>query len=175
MYVGIGAGGFMEVYTVSLFGHKEFNNPLKVGKQLEKEVRDLIDRNEYVEFLIGRNGMFDLFAASVIREVCKEYDYGNAALVLVLPHITPDYKNNSAMIDKMYDEIEVCEEAERYSNRLSVGVCNRDMVDRSDLVIVCVERREGGAYKTMMYAKDTGKPVKNVACSDPSSESIDVD
>ncbi len=164
----------MEVYTVSLFGHKEFNNPLKVGKQLEKEVRDLIDRNEYVEFLIGRNGMFDLFAASVIREVCKEYDYGNAALVLMLPHITPDYKNNSDMIDKMYDEIEVCEEAERYNNRLSIGVCNKYMVDHSDLVIVCVERREGGAYKMMMYAKENGKPIKNVAYFDSSSEPIEV-
>ncbi len=89
-----------------------------------------------MEFLIGRNGMFDLFAASVIREVCKEYDYGNAALVLVLPHITPDYKNNSAMIDKMYDEIEVCEEAECYSNRLSVRVFNRIMSDK-DRAYLC--------------------------------------
>ncbi len=164
----------MEVYTVSLFGHKEISNPLKVGKQLEKEVRDLIERYEYVEFLIGRNGMFDLFAASVIREVCKEYDCGNSSLVLVLPHITPDYKNNSAMIDKMYDEIEVCEEAERYNNRLSIGVCNRYMVDRSDLVICCVERQAGGAYKMMMYAKDKEKPIINVAYFDSSSEPIDV-
>lgn len=48
----------MDVYTVSLFGHKEFYNMLKVGKLLEKEIRELVESNEYVEFLIGRNGMF---------------------------------------------------------------------------------------------------------------------
>ena len=162
----------MEVYTVSLFGHKEFNNALKVGKLLEQTVRKIIESNEYVEFLIGRNGMFDMFAASVIREVCKECDYGNSSLVLVLPHITPDYKENSKRIDRMYDEIEVCEEAERYNNRLSVGVCNRYMIDRSNLVIGCIERREGGAYKMMMYARDKGKPIINVAHFDYDEEPI---
>ena len=46
----MGAGEFMEVYTVSLYVYKEINNPLKVGEQLEKEVRDLIDRNEQWSF-----------------------------------------------------------------------------------------------------------------------------
>ena len=37
------------------------------------------------------------------------------------------------------------------------------MVDRSDLVICCVERKEGGAYSTIRYAERSGKSILNLA------------
>ncbi len=40
---------------------------------------------------------------------------------------------------------------------------NRSMVDRSDLVICCVDRKEGGAYSTMSYAECSGKEILNLA------------
>jgi predicted Rossmann fold nucleotide-binding protein DprA/Smf involved in DNA uptake len=45
------------------------------------------------------------------------------------------------------------------------------MVDRSDMVICCIERKEGGAYQTIRYAEKQGKHIVNVAddgCGDGS-------
>ena len=42
---------------------------------------------------------------------------------------------------------------------------NQEMVDRSDLVIFCVERSSGGAYQTMKYAIKNQKNIINL-CSD---------
>ena len=42
---------------------------------------------------------------------------------------------------------------------------NREMVDRSDLVIFCVERSSGGAYQTMKYAVKQEKNIINL-CAD---------
>jgi len=39
------------------------------------------------------------------------------------------------------------------------------MVDRSDLVIFCVERNSGGAYQTMKYAMRQEKHIINL-CAD---------
>ena len=33
------------------------------------------------------------------------------------------------------------------------------MVDRSDLVVFCIQRESGGAWQTMKYAKKQGKPL----------------
>ena len=40
---------------------------------------------------------------------------------------------------------------------------NRVMLDRSDLVICCIERNKGGAYQTMQYAQKQGKEIINIA------------
>ncbi|MBR2310175.1 MAG: hypothetical protein IKA47_06550 [Oscillospiraceae bacterium] len=39
---------------------------------------------------------------------------------------------------------------------------NRDMVDRSDLVVFCIQRGGGGAWQTMKYAKKQGKHYINL-------------
>ena len=36
------------------------------------------------------------------------------------------------------------------------------MVDRSDLLICCIERDKGGAYQTMQYARRQGKEIINI-------------
>ena len=36
------------------------------------------------------------------------------------------------------------------------------MVDRSDLVICCIERNKGGAYQTMQYARRLEKKIINI-------------
>lgn len=40
---------------------------------------------------------------------------------------------------------------------------NREMVDRSDLVVFFVERQTGGAYQTLCYAEKCGKYNINLA------------
>lgn len=37
------------------------------------------------------------------------------------------------------------------------------MIDRSDLVVCCVERKAGESYECMKYANKTGKKIVNVS------------
>ena len=57
----------MNVYTVSLFGHREITDYRELENQLTEIVRKLIQTKEYVSFLIGRNGEFDEYGASIIK------------------------------------------------------------------------------------------------------------
>ena len=38
-----------------------------------------------------------------------------------------------------------------------------NLVDRSDLIVCCIQRKSGGAYKTMQYAEKRGKCIINLA------------
>ena len=58
----------MEIYTVSLFGHRDIYNLREIDKPLSTIVEDLIRQKSYVNFLIGRMGDFDEYAASIIKE-----------------------------------------------------------------------------------------------------------
>lgn len=45
-------------------------------------------------------------------------------------------------------------------------VRNREMVDRSDLVIAYIIRKNGGTYQAVDYAEKIGKKVINLAIND---------
>lgn len=155
----------LNVYTVSLFGHSRLNNPDVIEKALERTVRELIKTKEYVEFLVGRKGDFDILAASVIRAVNKELDYGNVSLVLVLPYSTSEYRKNKESFEKYYNEVEICGRSCPAHFKGAYRICNRSMVDRSDLVICGIERESGCAYQTVEYAIKLQKPVRNIGYS----------
>ena len=76
----------MDIYTVSLFGHRSLLNPLSAEERLEREVYRLLKNHKYVNFLIGRTGEFDLMAALTIRRVMRTYSRINCSLTLVLPY-----------------------------------------------------------------------------------------
>ena len=153
----------MNIYTVSFFGHREISNPTDIDKELVKEIRSLIKSNDYVEFLVGRNGDFDIMAASAIRRAQKELDYGNSSLILVLPYVTKEYRENAAAFEKYYNEIEICQQSADSHFKGAFQVRNRLMVDRSDMIICCIEHDNGGAYQTIQYAKKKNKTVRNIA------------
>lgn len=152
----------LDIYTVSLFGHSIISDAIYTEKALDKIVRELIKTKEYVEFLIGRKGDFDILAASVIRTAKKALDYGNCSLILVLPYSTSEYRRNKKSFETYYDDVEICGDSAYAHFNGAYQICNRSMVDRSDLVICCIEREEGGAYETIKYALKQKKPVKNV-------------
>ncbi|MBD5144790.1 MAG: hypothetical protein HDT21_02560 [Ruminococcus sp.] len=153
----------MNIYTVSFFGHREIENPLEIEKRLERLLHDIITQKEYVEFLIGREGEFDLLAASVIRRAVKNYGCGNTSLILVLPYMKAEYHNNKRGYLEYYDEIEVCSKSSEVHYKSAIQVRNRNMVNRSDLVICCIQRNSGGAYKTVQYAKKQNCRIVNLA------------
>ena len=109
-------------------------------------------KNQYVEFLVGKNGDFDSYVASVIRNVKKKYRSDNSSLVLVLPYITADLVNNREAYNSYYDEIEIYERSTDVHFIEAIQARNRSMVNRLDLVVFYVSDKSGGAYRTLQYA-----------------------
>ena len=153
----------MEIYTVSLFGHREINQPIMVAEKLEKIIRKLISGKEYINFLIGRDGEFDIITASVIRRIIKELDYGNASLTLVLPYMKAEYRDNEQEYLTYYDEVEICSQSSKAHFKAAIQIRNKSMIDRSELVIFFVEHKKGGAYQSLRYAKQSGVRTINIA------------
>ena len=94
----------MDIYTVSFFGHRYIEQGALIEERLDTMLHDLITQKEYVEFLIGRDGEFDLLASSVIKRCIKKYGRGNTSLVLVLPYMRAEYRDNEAAFLDYYDE-----------------------------------------------------------------------
>ena len=82
----------------------------------------------------------------------------------VLPYVTADFRDHEDDYRAYYDEIEICNSSGRHY-KAAFQARNRNMVDRSDLVVFFVERHEGGAYQTMRYAMQQDKQYINLADS----------
>ena len=146
----------MEVFTVSFFGHRMIDDVLEIENRLEQLIRTLLSEHEYVEFLVGRDGEFDQLVSSAIRRCKREYRSDNSSHIWVLPYLTAEYRDNKESFRDYYDEIEVCESAAGSHYKNAHQTRNRAMVDRSDLVVFCIQHASGGAWQTMKYAKKQG-------------------
>ena len=153
----------MNIYTVSFFGHREIKQPFLVEKRVEKIIVEIINSKEYVEFLIGRDGEFDQIVSSVIRRTTRKYNYGNSALIIVLPYMKAEFQNNEQSFLTYYDEVEICPESSEAHFKAAIQIRNRNMVDRSDLIVCCIEHNSGGAFKTIQYATRLKKNMLNIA------------
>lgn len=152
----------MQTYTVSLFGHRRIDKFHKLDGILEKTVKELISSNEFVEFLIGRNGDFDEYAASVIKRVQKCMGKERCALTLVLPYTVTDIE----YYQDYYDSVIIPEELYGVYPKSAIAKRNKFMVDRSDLVVIWCERGSGGAYEAEKYARVQGKRVLSLSIID---------
>lgn len=153
----------LNIYTVSFFGHRSIERASEVENRFDKLLHELIAQKEYVEFLIGRNGEFDLLASAAIKRAVREYGYGNTHFTLVLPYMKAEYRDNEKEYLNYYDEVEVCAESAGAYPKAAIQIRNRNMVDRSDLVVCCIQHKSGGAYKTMQYAEKQDKHIINLA------------
>ena len=149
----------MDIYTVSFFGHRQIENALDVERKLEAKISELIKTKQYVEFLVGREGEFDILAASVVKRVKKQMDYGNCSLVLVLPYMKAEFRDNEKDFLDYYDDVEICDQSAKAHYKSAMQIRNKSMVDRSDLMICCIQHKSGGAYKTVRYAERIGKQI----------------
>ncbi len=137
---------------------------LKLMKAKKKAfIRILLESKEYVEFLVGRNGEFDQLVSSTVRRVKRNFRDDNSALMLVLPYLTAEYENNHQSFHEYYDEIEICQDAAGGHYKAAIQVRNREMVDRSDLVVCYIEHNSGGAFQTVQYAKKKNKEIVNLS------------
>lgn len=153
----------LEVFTVTFFGHREVEHFRETEQALDNLIQQLISDHEYVEFLIGRNGEFDQLVSSVVHRVRKRLDYKNSALILVLPYMTAEFRNNESSFLEYYDEVEVSQTASSGHFKAAMQTRNKEMVDRADLVVFNVDHATGGAYQTLMYAKKNEVPYINIS------------
>lgn len=153
----------LNIFTVAFFGHRNIKNTEKIEKILKKLIIKLIEENEYVDFLVGRNGEFDICVSSIIKHTQEEYNHCNSTLILVLPYKTAEYLNNKKSFDEFYGEVEISEKAWETFPKRAIQIRNKEMVDRSDLIICYIERNEGGAYQAIQYALKQRKTVINIA------------
>ena len=98
----------MNIFTVSFFGHRQIENALDVERKLEAKISELIQTKQYIEFLVGREGEFDILAASVVKRVKKQIDYGNCSLIWVLPYMKAEFRDNEKEYLNYYDDVEIC-------------------------------------------------------------------
>lgn len=152
----------METYTVAFFGHRYIDNPFQIEARLDIIIERLIRKNEYVEFLVGRNGDFDQYVSSAVCRAKKKHRDDNNFLVLVLPYPTAEYQNNVEYFEEYYDEIEICQASAKAHFKSAMQIRNHEMVDRADLIICCIEHESGGAYKTILYAQKQNKKIINL-------------
>ncbi|MBQ8849407.1 MAG: hypothetical protein IJ011_03620 [Clostridia bacterium] len=148
----------MNIYTVSFFGHRELHDLRRIDERLVPILKELIRTKEYVAFLVGRNGEFDEYVTSVIKRVQNEVGKDNNDMTLVLPYTVADLE----YYEKYYDGIIIPDSVKGVYPKSAITLKNRWVVERSDLVIVNVERNNGGAYTAMKYAEKLNKQIINL-------------
>ena len=148
----------MDIFTVCLFGHREIDDLCQLEEMLAPVIEELIQTKTYVSFLIGRNGEFDEYAASLIKRMKKKIGKENSDISLVLPYRIA----NLEYYEKYYDSIIIPEKVYGAHPKSAITLKNRWMVEEADLVIVYVKRKTGGAFTAMKYAKKQGKSVINL-------------
>ncbi len=152
----------LNTYTVSFFGRRILESPMLMEQRLEILIRKLLKEKEYVEFLVGRDGEFDQIVSSVIRRCKRNIRDDNSAHIWVLPYPTAEFRHHEESFRQYYDEIEICDSAATSHFKGAHQARNRAMVDRSNLVVFCIQHENGGAWQTMNYAKRRAVPYMNI-------------
>ncbi len=160
----------LNIYTVSFFGHRYVERSEEIEMRLDKLLKELITQKEYVEFLIGRDGDFDLLASSAIKKAVEKFAYANTHFTLVLPYMKAEYRNNEKAYLDYYDEVEICSKSANAHPKAAIQIRNRELVDRSDLVVCCIRHKSGGAYQTIKYARKQDKKIIYLADEDITGE-----
>ena len=119
-------------------------------------MKELLRTKDFVEFYIGRDGEFDIYAASIIKRVQMAIGTENSELNLVLPYVRKDIE----YYEKYYDRVSIPISAHP---KLAITKRNKWMVEQADIVICYIERKKGGAYAAIRYAETLGKAVLNLA------------
>ena len=83
----------------------------------------------------------------IYRGICGRFRYGVDDLRHTLQY---------------YDKIEICLEAAKAHFKAAIGIRKRCMIERSDLVICCIQHERGGAYEVVRYANKNNKTVYNL-------------
>ncbi len=162
------------------FGHRVLL--MDVEKSLREVLERLVAERGVRVFYTGGMGEFDELFARTVRSMKR--DCPSLRLVLVMPYLTQKiaigkshpgaaYGGQIARAtfdgpgrswhEGLYDEILIPAELDGVHPKAAIGLRNRWMVDRSDLVVAALHRDLGGAAESVRYAERIGKEVVRVS------------
>ena len=119
----------------------------------------MLHDKSFVEFYMGRNGDFDISAASAIKRAKKAVGDHNSYLILIQPYRMKD----DHYYEKYYDEVQYPVDFTTHP-KAAITKRNRWMIENADLLIAFVEEgRKGGADTALKYAKKLEKEIINLA------------
>lgn len=143
-----------EIYRVSMIGHRVVED-YGIEEKLYELFWELLRTKEYVEFYLGRNGDFDILAASVIKRLHKNYRDDNSVMILVLPYPVKDYE----YYDDYYDEIIIPDELHGVHPKAAITERNRWIVANSDMLIAYIRNKSGGTATCVQMAERLRRTV----------------
>lgn len=148
----------MSVCTFCGHGHI-YGSYEEVKQKCRDTVENLIKSGDADCFLIGNYGDFDSIAAAVCLALKKQYPHIQVDLVLPYyrPHLDDYDKERYARFDSV-----ITPGLEDTPHRYRITKANEYMVDQADTVIAYV-KYDGGAAKTLAYAKRHKKQIINLA------------
>lgn len=150
--------GGQKGYSCCGFGHRVLL--MDVEKPLREALERLAVKQGVTVFYTGGMGEFDELFARTVRSM-KRND-PRLRLILVLPYLTRQAATEKAWYEGRYDEILIPAELEGVHLKAAIGLRNRWMVDRSDIVIAALHRDFGGAAEAVRYAEKRGKGVVRI-------------
>ncbi len=150
----------MDIYRIAFIGHRLIYGQYHLEDRVEEIIKEKLRSKEYVELYVGRNGDFDILAASATKRAQKKIEDQNSTLVLVQPYPM----KNDADYEKFYDEIWYPIDRKVHP-KSAITKRNCWMIDNADLLIAYVEEsRKGGAWATLKYAEKQGVEIINLVC-----------
>lgn len=118
----------LSIYTVCFFGHRQVDDFQSAEQAVESLIENLLQKHEFVEFLVGRDGEFDQIVSSTILHLKKRTDNANCSLTWVMPYLKADYINNQESYDSYYDCVEICEQSAHAHPKAAIQIRNKEMV-----------------------------------------------
>ena len=148
----------MEIYRVAFIGHREVPDFSSVQERVEYVVEELLKKHEFVEFYVGRNGVFDLLVASTIKRIKREWGQNRCALILVIPYPVADMD----AYEKYYDDVDYPSELKNVHYKAAIPKRNEWIVKRSSMLIAYVNHDYGGAAQCLKKAIEYGLDIVRV-------------
>ena len=162
------------------FGHRVML--MEIEKPLREVLERLVAERGVSLFYTGGMGEFDELFARTVRSMKR--DCPSLRLVLVMPYLTRELSTGKQRYgaayggqiaratsvgpgrcwhEALYDEILIPAELDGVHPKAAIGLRNRWMVDRSDIVIAALHRDFGGAAEAVRYAEKRGKEVVRIS------------
>ncbi|MBO5010087.1 MAG: hypothetical protein J6D20_05260 [Clostridia bacterium] len=149
----------MEIYRICFCGHRKIYGYNDLEDKLEEIAINAMREHYYVDFYVGRNGDFDISAASAVKRAQKRYGNHNSSLILVQPYPMSDDNDYKSFYDEIIYPVE-----KGVHFKQAITMRNRWMIENSDLFICFVsDENNGDATKALKYATKIGAEIINMA------------
>lgn len=137
----------------TFLGHRD--TPVSLKPVVKQSIVNLIENEKVETFYVGNHGAFDSMVASVLDEVCQQYDYVTYHVILAY---LPTEKEKAPLAPTIFPE-----GIETVPKRFAITFRNKWMIKSSDYVIAYVTHSWGGAAQHLEYARRQNKIIINLA------------